>query len=116
MLGYDSPFVAASLYDLANNMVFLEKFAEGETLYKRAIAVCENDARGNKNNLVAILNDMALMYMKQGRYNNAEPVLKRALTLAQQRPKAEDSVVAQILDNLNRISKGKGRSAPRKGG
>lgn len=72
------------------------EFAAAELLYLRSIAIRERAHGANDAELVAILSSLAKVYIDQCRYEEAEPLLKRALTIGGASP----SDVAEALNNL----------------
>ncbi len=49
--------------------------------YKRALAIREKALGPDHPNVATSLNNLALLYHKQGRYVDAEPLYKRALVI-----------------------------------
>jgi len=106
--GRDSPYVAASVFALATNMVLQEKLAQAEPLYKRALGIFEQDA-GSKANVLVVLNDLASVYMQQKRYPDAEPLLKRGLALAEKEASPDSSTAKEIRQQLAKLYAETGR-------
>ena len=68
--------------------------------YKRSLAILEKELGPDHANVAISLNNLALLYDKQGRYTDAEPLYKRSLAIfeksagsrsSQRRPFAEKS-------------------------
>ncbi len=60
---------------------------------------------------VASLNNLASLYNSQGRYADAEPLLKRALTIQERALGPAHPDVAQSLNNLAELYRAQGRYA-----
>lgn len=100
--GRDSPYVAASVFALATNMILQKKLAQAEPLYKRALAIFEQDP-GSKANVLVVLNDLASVYMQQKRYPDAEPLLTRGLALAEKESSPDSSTSKEIRQQLAKL-------------
>src|SRR5262245_48639384 len=56
-----------------------EKYVEAELLYLRALAIREKALGPNHPDVAQTLLDLAWLYYKQGQYQKAEPLFRRAL-------------------------------------
>ena len=54
---------------------------DAEPLFKRALAILEKARGPNHPNVASSLNNLALLYQAQGRYADAEPLLKRSFAI-----------------------------------
>ena len=69
-------------------------------MYQRALAICEQQLGAGHPNMAGSLNNLALLYYHQGRYREAESLLKRALHIAEEQLGASHLMTQQILKNL----------------
>lgn len=76
--------VLTILYNLA--VLYEERYGykepETEQLYKRALEICEEQQGQEHLNTARLLNHLALLYVNQGRYTEAEPLFKRAARIS----------------------------------
>jgi tetratricopeptide (TPR) repeat protein len=88
--------------------------AEAEQFYKRALALYEKAQGPHHPYAAAILNNLATLYLRQGRYGKAEPFLlckpfyQRALALYE-KAQEPDHPYAAILNNLAALYLSQGR-------
>ena len=66
------------------------KYAEAEPVDQRAVAISEASF-GAEHPLVINLSNLSLVYLAQGRYREAEPLLRRALASAERDPRRSRS-------------------------
>src|SRR5262245_26560755 len=57
----------------------------------------------NRPHRIAALNNLAMLYRKQGRYREAQPLLERAVTLAQSPSVPADRTRVAVLKNLGLV-------------
>jgi CHAT domain-containing protein/Tfp pilus assembly protein PilF len=76
------------------------RFAEAETLYKRALAIREKALAPDHPDVATGLNNLAALYVDQGRYAEAEPLYKRALAIWEKALGPDHPDVATGLNNL----------------
>jgi CHAT domain-containing protein len=81
MLGPDHPNVALSLSNLASLYQDQSRYAEAETLAKRALAIREKVLGPDHPDVAFGLHNLATLYWVQGRYTEAEPLLDRAIAI-----------------------------------
>jgi tetratricopeptide (TPR) repeat protein len=85
------------------------QYSDAELLYRRSLAISEK-ANGSDHAHTAIgLNNLAAVYLHQGRDSEAEPLFKRALQIRETLFGLDDPVSAQILYNLGLAYSGQGR-------
>jgi Tfp pilus assembly protein PilF len=83
-----------------------EKYAEAESLLKRAWKICgpwlttEHLDTARVNQAALTLNNLALLYDDQEKYAEAEPLYVRVLAICEQQLGAEHLTTALILNNL----------------
>ena len=90
----------AKLSNLARRLGAEGRFAEAETLCKRALAIAENVLGRHDPDIATILNNLAFIYHNQNRFAEAEPLYMRALAIREQAFGSEHPDVAQGLNNL----------------
>ena len=83
------------------------RYAEAETLDKRALAINEKLLGPD----AARLNNLGTLYRVQGRYAEAEPLFKRALAINEKARLSDQLVVAVNLNNLGLLYRLQGRYA-----
>ena len=76
------------------------KYAEAESLYKRAIAMGEKTLGAEHPNVATRLNNLAALYWNQGKYTEAEPLYQRAIAIGEKTLGAEHPDLATRLNNL----------------
>ena len=106
----EHPYIAISLKDLAGLYCEQGRYSEAETLYLQALEIFEKSLKGeypyittNPDDLTHIatsLSDLALLYHKQGKYKEAEPLHLQALELNKKLLGAEHPYIATNLNNL----------------
>ena len=68
--------------------------------YRRALAIQEHESGSNEWSIVATLNKLAAVYLKQDRYNDAEPLLVRVVEIHERVLGWNDPAVAKPLFRL----------------
>jgi len=96
--GRESPVLAVCLRKLAQALIDSNSYDRGESLLNRAIAIDKKDA-GNVHTAFD-LNSLGMLYLRQGKYAQAEVPYKAALELAQSKLGPEHPDVAACLNNL----------------
>ena len=71
--------LASTLNNLAERYKEEGRYADAEPLYKRALAIREEELGPDHPDVAQSLNDLAALYSAQGRDADAEPLYKRAL-------------------------------------
>ena len=94
----------AHLYDRA-------RFAEAEPLYERSLAIKEKSLGGDHPEVAAALNNLAILYRKQGRLVEAELLLERSLAISEKSLGGDHTDVATSLCNLAILYADQGRLA-----
>jgi tetratricopeptide (TPR) repeat protein len=74
--------------------------ARAEGLYKRALAIRETALGANHPDVGQTLNNLALVYLDQGKYSEAEELFKRALAIRETALGANHRDVGATLNNL----------------
>ncbi len=75
-------------------------YAEAEPLYQRAIAIGEKTLGPEHPDLAIKLNNLAILYAKQGKYAEAEPLYQRAIAIGEKTLGPEHPDLATRLNNL----------------
>src|SRR5947209_6124486 len=92
---------AASLLGWAGMYLFEHgSYAITEPLYRRALAICEQQVGPDHPDTAISLNNLAALYHKQDKYELAEPLYQRALAIREQQLGPDHSLVAHVLDGL----------------
>ncbi len=102
--------LATSLNNLAVLYRAQGKYAEAESLLKRALAILEKALGPEHPRVATALNNLALVYKAQGRYTEAEPLQKRALAIFEKALGPEHPHVATSLENYAALLRKTGRS------
>ena len=77
VLGPDHLYVALSLNNLGLLYYAQGQYAKAESLYRRALGIMENSVPINRN-IAGILDNLAKLYIKMGRDDEAKKLLARA--------------------------------------
>jgi S1-C subfamily serine protease/tetratricopeptide (TPR) repeat protein len=88
--------LAFDLNSLALVLQDLGKYAEAESAASRALKIMEKTSGANGVNAASVLDSLAGIYTAEGKYSDAEPLLKHALAIKEANHK--DSSV--VLNNL----------------
>lgn len=98
--GERSADFAQALADHAMNLIALERPAEAEPLYRRALET-RTEVLGEKHpDTIATLNNLAANLEDSGRLAEAEPIYRRALALHAEVLGEKHETTIQILNNL----------------
>lgn len=111
-MGPDHPTVAIRLSNLAALLHDMNRLADAEPLYRRALAISEKSLRPDDPGVAKDLYNLAALLWKTNRLAEAEPLLRRALgilvnfthTAGHQHPRLESvrANYAQALKELGR--------------
>ncbi|MBP7862934.1 tetratricopeptide repeat protein [bacterium] len=96
--GRESPVLAICLRKLAQALIDSNAYDRAESLLNRAIAIDKKD-QANLNTAFD-LNSLGMLYLRQGKYAQAEIPYKAALELAQSKSGQGHPDVAACLNNL----------------
>lgn len=94
------PRLAVTLYYLAFVQVSQSRYEQAEPLYRRALAIYEQQPGANQEPYGQTLSDLGALYTVQGQYEQAEPLLKRSLAVRETALGLEHRDVGQSLYNL----------------
>ena len=86
------------------------RYAEAEQLLTAALKEAEKFGKQDPR-LATILNSLALLYSKQGKYTEAEPLYQRALAIYENALGPEHPAVALSLNNLAALYQTRGKYA-----
>ncbi|MFN8550819.1 MAG: CHAT domain-containing tetratricopeptide repeat protein [Candidatus Obscuribacterales bacterium] len=86
-----------------------KQYAKAEVAYKRALAIREKSAGGDRLEVVPFLNNLAALYSDTERYSEAEPLYKKALAIREKYLGSNDHDVAISLNNLALLYNNLGR-------
>ncbi|MCH8805465.1 MAG: tetratricopeptide repeat protein, partial [Planctomycetes bacterium] len=84
------------------------RYAEAEKLYKLSVTEAENFGRTDPR-LALSLNNLAMLYDTQGKYDQAEPLFKRSLAINEKALGPEHPDVAASLNNLAELYRVQGK-------
>ncbi|GHO76378.1 tetratricopeptide repeat protein [Ktedonobacter sp. SOSP1-85] len=87
------------------------QYEEAEPLYQHALAITQEQLETDHPEIGTIFNNLALLYLHQGRYAEAEPLYQRALTIAQEQLGADHPQTGTSLNNLAELYRAQGRYA-----
>jgi tetratricopeptide (TPR) repeat protein len=85
------------------------QYAEAESYYRRALEIRASLHGPNSRHVAHFLNDLALNYREQRRYDEAMPLLERAARIFEEAGNRFD--LAVVLNNIGRVHAGQGRNA-----
>lgn len=97
------------LHDAADACTKLQRYAEAETLYKRAVNARESSLGPNHPEDAKALSKLARFYHARGRYDDAESIYKRELAIHQKSTMTGSA--ARTLDALAQLYDDQGRHA-----
>jgi tetratricopeptide (TPR) repeat protein len=116
--GPDNPRLGYLLGGLASIYESQGKLAEAEDCFKRALAIAPPDLEMRRESskprfsvgaIPSYLNNLASLYIKQGRYSEAEPLCKKALAMVEVQLGPNNPLIAPVLHNLARIGEAQGQ-------
>ncbi len=84
------------------------RYVEAGRLLSAALKEAEN-FKQNDSRVVDSLNNLAELYYTHGKYDQAEPLYKRALSIAEQVLSADDPKLARSLNNLGTLYQTQGK-------
>src|SRR5216684_2004113 len=86
--------------NLASVLVAEARFSEAEPLFKRSLAIAEEEVGPDHREVVIVLNNLATLFEDHGRYSEAEPLYERALAIDEKALGPSHRNVATELNNL----------------
>jgi tetratricopeptide (TPR) repeat protein/uncharacterized protein YraI len=101
--GPNHQLVAIAISDLAMLYVKLDRYADAEPLYKRALAFPDD------LEVAGFLDRLAGLYLEHRRYADAEPIYKRVLAIREKLRGPNHPDVAASLNNLAAVYENQGR-------
>jgi tetratricopeptide (TPR) repeat protein len=120
--GVGESHLGTSLENLADVLVKQAKLSDAEALYKRALALFEEKATGygrdfivtdtgldTTPDLARIVDKLAAFYVKQGKYESAEPLYRQALQIWNTRMWGNTPEFAGRLVKLAQLYKDEGK-------
>lgn len=84
------------------------KYSEAIPYARRALEIMEQRFGQNHPNVAALLNTLASLHQKQGKYKDAEPLFKRSIAILE-RTRPNDPNNAILLNNLAHLYEDQGR-------
>lgn len=106
VLGPRDPLVGSVLSSLGLLQYDFGKYADAEAYYKRTLSIYESDSNIPSNRMafdyriIGPLNNLALVYRRQGRYSEAESLNQKALGIQRQMIGTGTTDVARTLNYL----------------
>ncbi len=97
-----------TLNNLATLYLVQRKYSQAESLLKRTLAIREDRAKPNSNDIAQTLNSLGVLYSKQGQFSQAELLLNRALKLVET-PGQVKFNSAVILNSLGLLYQAQGK-------
>jgi tetratricopeptide (TPR) repeat protein len=85
------------------------RYHEAELLYRRALAIYEQQLGPEHPEIATSLNNLAALYRTQGEYEQAELLYRRALAIYEQQLGPEHSYTAMSLNNLAAVYRARGK-------
>jgi tetratricopeptide (TPR) repeat protein len=74
--------------------------ADAEPLFRRSLAINEKSFGPDHPKVAIALNNLAVLYFRQGKYSEVEPLFKRALAINEKKLGPDHPEVATDLSNL----------------
>lgn len=109
--GPESHQAAVSLNDLAMALKALDRLADAEPLYRRAIAIEQKVLGPASSEVAASLSNLGELYRKMGRLAEARDLLKQALNVQEKALGPNDAAIAITVHNLAAVSFAQGQYA-----
>lgn len=94
---------AEVLHDLGQVRIYQGRFEEAEVWILRAVDI--QQGRNSESQALASLNDLAITYYNQARYQETEPLYPRALALQERELGTVHPTIASTLKNLAQLYK-----------
>ena len=101
---------AEQLTKQAIELAKARKYAEAVPLTQRALAIQEKTLGPDHPEVAASLNNLAQLYVLQGRYAEAEALFKRSLAIRERSLGPDNPDVAASLNNLAHLYRAQGRN------
>jgi tetratricopeptide (TPR) repeat protein len=108
-LGADDPQLAIDLQTLALQFNLTGNVAEAEKLYRRAANIAQVAEQMRCFERAMVLGQVADFYTRQNRYQEAEPLLRRAVELAAELPPQQRSALFQFRARLVELLRQEGK-------
>ena len=108
-LGFNDPYVATSLNNLALLYKFQGRYSEAEPLHMRSLSISEQQLGEDHLKVATSLGNLAGLYQSQGRYSKAESLYVRSLSISEQQLGEDHLKVATSLGNLAGLYRLQGR-------
>jgi len=114
-LGPDDPQVALDLRELGVEYEFLHNSASAERSFRRAVQIAESAQQMNSFLRVQVLSDAGQFYRNQGRYEEAEALLRESLEMGKNLPPRQATTFVNLRVSLAEVlrKEGKGDEAER---
>ncbi len=103
--GEDHLQVAISLNNLAAFYKSLEKFAEAEPLYLKAISLLEKLKGKEHPDVASCLNNLGDLYLACGKYLDSEKYYKEALSILEKKYGKSHETYLLVEENINELCK-----------
>jgi tetratricopeptide (TPR) repeat protein len=108
------PFFSKTSHPYGYYLLWYARFLEQEVHWQQAQTVLEEAAKifeqvGNQAGFSRTLNNLAALYYAQGKYEQAEPLYQRALTIWEKQLGPEHSDTATSLNNLAELYRTQGK-------
>ncbi|HEY9786689.1 MAG TPA: tetratricopeptide repeat protein [Candidatus Obscuribacterales bacterium] len=97
------------LDDLADSYLDLSNHWRSEETLKRVIAICDKPFGGKHRDLLSRYRSLACLYIDQGRYSEADPLVERALALVKREHKMNNGARIDLM-NIASAYRSKGNS------
>jgi tetratricopeptide (TPR) repeat protein len=98
---YDDPRLAESLNKVAAALYHLNRYKDSEGYYQLALKVEENAVRAGHENLsglATVKSNLGALYLEQGRYAEAKPLLESAVAIGEEHAPPQSR--AEHINNL----------------
>ena len=110
-VGLDHPWYANTLTDMADLDSAQRRFAEAESLHRRALTIREKAEGPNHPDIATSLSSLAELCVSQGRPAESEPLYQRALAIRERALGPDNPEVAASLSSLAELYVTLGRYA-----
>ncbi len=106
--GRQNPNVITALRSLATVYEDQKKDAEAEALYRDRITLADSEWRNDPKWLYMVYDDLAMFYLYRNRYEDARPLIMRAIELREMAFGPQDPEVAEGLEYYSLLLRAKG--------
>jgi len=90
-----SPEIASYVFDIASRLYEHKRYLEAQPLFIDVLTSYENSFGPDGTRTALVLNALASCYQEQGKYNEAEPLFRRALAISRNKTSTHEIIRAK---------------------